>query len=303
MSEFVTVYRGVVNPWECDIMGHLNIQFYGAKVADGMSHFCHALGLHQDLTDAGGITLSRRKAYSRYLGELHAGDILDIRAAVLAVDENSVDILAEIINTTTHRLSASFEMQYVGLDGETQQPVPWPREVRQRMTDLTGKHSDAPRPPTAGSPVPAYAGNLGETFVSSRGTINTWDCDSRGQMSFQQYYAIASDGIGPVRHRMGITRDIALAKHWGGVALEYDIRFLNPIASGDIYSLRTGLLNLGDKTFRIGHRFHNDSSGELVATFDIIACMCDLQARRAMTIPPEIRAQAETLMVEWPPIE
>jgi acyl-CoA thioester hydrolase len=98
---------------------------------------------------------------------------------------------------------------------------------------------------------------------------------------------------------MGITRDQAKTLGWGGAALEYAVQFLAPISAGDVYTLRTGLLHVADKTFRIGHRLHNDSSGELAATFDIVACMFDLHARRAMTIPDEIRARAESMIIEW----
>jgi acyl-CoA thioester hydrolase len=164
---------------------------------------------------------------------------------------------------------------------------------------VTGR-PEQKRPPTAGGPVPGFAGPRSETFISSRGTIDAWDCDGRGQMSFRHYYAIASDGIGPVRHRMGITRDMARTQGWGGVALEYSVQFLTPIVAGDVYTLRTGLLSLADKTYRVGHRLHNDSSGEVAATFDIVACMFDLQARRTMTIPDEIRSRALTMIIDWP---
>ncbi len=297
MSEFVPIYRGGVNAWECDVMGHLNLQFYAAKLSEGLGHLWYALGLAPDQA----AQMRRRHAFSRYLGELHAGAVLDIRAAVLAVDSDSIDILAEIVNAESGRISASFELRFDNFDPTAQATVPWSDETRRHMTAMIAERSDNPRPATAGGPVPAYSGALTGPFVSSRGTVDTWNCNARGQMSFQLYYGIASDGIGTVRHRMGITRDIAKREQWGGAALEYDVRFHAPISAGDIYSLRTGLLNLGDKTFRVGHHFHNDSSGELAATFDIVACMFDLKARRAMTIPDAIRTQAEALMIEWPP--
>ncbi|MBT5194733.1 MAG: thioesterase family protein [Rhodospirillaceae bacterium] len=297
MSEFVTIFRGSVNAWECDIMGHFNIQFYAAKVSEGMGHLLHAMGLTKD----GGIALRRQSAFSRYQGEMHAGDILEVRAAVLAVSDQGVELLAEIINAANGQLSSSFEMQCLAVDAESQQPVNWPNQVREKLTEMIAPRPEQQRPPTAGGPIPDNSGPRAETFVSSRGTIDAWDCEGLGEISFRNYYAIASDGIGPTRHRMGITRDLAATRHWGGVALEYMVRFHAPITAGEIYSLRTGLLALADKTFRVGHFLHNDTSGELTATFDIVACMFDLQARRAMALPDEIRAQAERMIIDWPP--
>ena len=100
---------------------------------------------------------------------------------------------------------------------------------------------------------------------------------------------------------MGITRDVAQTRQWGGAALEYELRLLAPIEAGDIFTLRSGLLDLGGKIFRFGHCLYNDSSGTLAATYDVIGCMFDLQARRAMAIPDEIKSQARNLMIPWPP--
>jgi len=295
MSEFVTIFRDKVNARECDIMGHFNIQFYAAKVADGLEQFLRQIGL----PDSDELSLQYQSAFSRYQGELHEGDSLEVRAAILAVGDDSVDIFVEIINGATRQLSSTFDLHCRTCHTVGGQALFWPGNVKDALAARITTRPEQKRPPTAGSPVPALTVPPAKPFVSSRGTINDWDCDRQGVMSLRQYYAIASDGIGPVRHRMGITRDMARTRHWGGVALEYSIRFPAPISAGDIYSLRTGLLHLADKTFRVGHRLHNDSSGELAATFDIVACMFDLRARRTMTIPDEIRAQAETMMIEW----
>ena len=33
------VWRGGVNTWECDEMGHMNVRFYLAKAMEGLPHF------------------------------------------------------------------------------------------------------------------------------------------------------------------------------------------------------------------------------------------------------------------------
>ena len=53
--------------------------------------------------------------------------------------------------------------------------------------------------------------------------------------------------------------------------------------------------------FRFGHRLSDDQSGETCATFDVVGCMFDLKARRMVEIPDRIRAQAENLLIPWPP--
>ena len=33
MSEWKTTYRGIVYPWHCDHMGHMNVMWYAGKFA------------------------------------------------------------------------------------------------------------------------------------------------------------------------------------------------------------------------------------------------------------------------------
>lgn len=297
MSEFVTIYRGGVNAWECDVMGHLNLQYYAAKLTEGLGHLGQAMAPAE--TDA--ARLRHRHWLSRYQGELQAGEMLDIRAAVLAVGEGSVDLLAEIVNVGTQRLSASFEMRCDNFDAAAQKVLPWGDETRRRLEDMIAERTGKPRPPTAGSPIAPPSMPLREPFVSARGGVDAWQCDGDGALARQFYYAIGYNGVSHIRQRMGLTRDIATANQWGGAALEYGVDFLAPVKAGDVYTLRSGLLEVGNKIFRVGHHLHNDSSGELAAVYDVVACMFDLKARRAMTIPEPIRSQAKTLLIGWPP--
>ena len=78
-------------------MGHFNIQFYAAKVADGLSASMAEIGL----PDSAGISLQYKVVFSHYQGEFHVNDELEIRAAVLAVGDDDIRLLTEIINSGT----------------------------------------------------------------------------------------------------------------------------------------------------------------------------------------------------------
>jgi len=45
MSEMIEVARSSVQTWECDQMGHMNVQFYVARASDAAFYLRHALGL------------------------------------------------------------------------------------------------------------------------------------------------------------------------------------------------------------------------------------------------------------------
>ena len=45
MTGFDETFRGVVYPWHCDQLGHMNVQHYFAAVSDGMFAVMVQLGL------------------------------------------------------------------------------------------------------------------------------------------------------------------------------------------------------------------------------------------------------------------
>ncbi|MBV1887252.1 MAG: thioesterase family protein, partial [Parvibaculaceae bacterium] len=48
MTDLITSFKGYVAPWECDEMGHMNIQFYFSKAHDAELHLMDALGLTKE---------------------------------------------------------------------------------------------------------------------------------------------------------------------------------------------------------------------------------------------------------------
>ena len=279
MSGYFEIYRGLANSWECDIMGHLNVQFYSAKMSDGLAHFRSTIGLTPALASEFGIELSVRQSLNRYRSELHAGDTLNIDAAVLAVGESSVDIVTDIMATEKRELSAGFDMTFQCREVASGSPAAWPAAVRERLQELHCARRDAPRPPGTGGPAAAApAGGYATPFISTRGAVMSWECGAGGTLAPQGYMARAYGGIAHIKHRMGLTQNLANEKHWGSAALEYKIDYRRALRPGDIYSLHSGLIAIGEKMFRFGHRLSDDPRGETCAIFDVVGCMFDLRS-------------------------
>jgi acyl-CoA thioester hydrolase len=45
VSEWKTTYRGIVYPWHCDHMGHMNVMWYVGKFDEACWQFLGMLGL------------------------------------------------------------------------------------------------------------------------------------------------------------------------------------------------------------------------------------------------------------------
>ena len=69
MSGMLTCYRGGVNTWECDEMGHMNVRFYVTKAEEGLGVFASALGLTPDCHKANSL-VSRLATFASHLAAL-----------------------------------------------------------------------------------------------------------------------------------------------------------------------------------------------------------------------------------------
>ena len=76
MSKLIACYRGNVNSWECDQMGHMNVQFYMARGSEAFGHFQNALGLSPPVIRESKKGLRFKSLRIQFKAEVHAGSIL-----------------------------------------------------------------------------------------------------------------------------------------------------------------------------------------------------------------------------------
>ena len=79
MSAMIDVYRNSVQKWECDQMGHMNVQFYVDKAASGLSVLAHHLGLAQAGGSGEAAQLQAREYHIRFQREQRAGMPLSLQ--------------------------------------------------------------------------------------------------------------------------------------------------------------------------------------------------------------------------------
>ncbi len=302
MSGYLPIGRGVVNAWECDVMGHLNVQHYTAKLSEGLGHLRAAFGMTPSWIRANRRTMVVRSSLNRHFAELRAGEILSVEAQILRVGETDVAFVAEVLNAEDGRVSASFEIRAVCHDLAAWAEAPWPDELRPKLEALVGARRDQPRAPSTGAPSRLPAGRgFAEPLLTGRGAAMAWQVDEHGHMAMRFYVAQVTNAVGHMRKALGLDREHLVENRWGSAALEYRIDYLREVRAGDILSLWSGVLDVGAKTFRYGHRLVNEGTGELCALYDVVACMFDLEKRRAMAIPDFVRERAEACIIPWSP--
>lgn len=127
------VYKGVVHPWLCDVMGHMTTRNYLAMFDDASYHmisttFGKSGGVGEDKDRRNGWVDVRQVI--EYKDELKAGDLTEVKGAMKKIGTKSVTYYYELYNARTGALSATLETTSVYFDLVDRIGVPLTDEMR-----------------------------------------------------------------------------------------------------------------------------------------------------------------------------
>lgn len=133
MSGFVETFRGVVYPWHCDQLGHMNVQHYVGMFDQAAWHFLSMLGFTWEGMKARAETLVDARHTIEYKAEQKVGALIAIESAVLRVGSKSVTHLHRMRNVETGVLAATSEIVSVYFHLERRESLPIPADLRARL--------------------------------------------------------------------------------------------------------------------------------------------------------------------------
>lgn len=294
----VEIWRGGVNTWDCDEMGHMNVRHYVVRAQEGLIGMAAELGLPHAFSPHANATLLVKEQHIRFLREAHAGAPLYMLGGVIEMSETEARILQLLIHPASGELAATFQTTVVHATPRDGQPFPWPKVARERAEALMvavperaqARSIDlSPFTPTASL---ARANALGLARIGLGGLLPS-DCDVFGRMRTEQFIGRVSDGIGTFIHPF---RDVVVehAEHkpqrMGGAVLEYRIVHLAWPRAGDRIEIRSGLLGTDARTMRVVHWMLDPATGEPWGTSEAVAITFDLDARKVVPVSDAARA-------------
>lgn len=294
----VEIWRGGVNTWDCDEMGHMNVRHYVVRAQEGLIGMAAELGLPHAFSPHANATLLVKEQHIRFLREAHAGAPLYMLGGVIEMGECEARILQLLIHPASGELAATFQTTVVHATPRDGQPFPWPKVARERAEALKVEVPEraqarsidlSPFTPTASL---ARADALGLSRIGLGGLLPS-DCDVFGRMRTEQFIGRVSDGIGTFIHPF---RDVVVehADHkpqrMGGAVLEYRIVHLASPRAGDRIEIRSGLLGTDARTMRVVHWMLDPATGEPWGTSEAVAITFDLDARKVVPVTDAARA-------------
>jgi acyl-CoA thioester hydrolase len=78
-------YRGTVYPWHCDHVGHMNVMWYVGKFDEATWNLFARIGMTPTYLREAGRAMAAVQQNISYKRELIAGDVVEIRSALLAI--------------------------------------------------------------------------------------------------------------------------------------------------------------------------------------------------------------------------
>jgi acyl-CoA thioester hydrolase len=302
----VEIWRGGVNTWDCDEMGHMNVRFYIVRAMEGLAGMAAELCLPHAFTPYANATLLVKEHHVRFLREAHAGATLHMLGGVIEISETEAKILQLLVHSATGELAATFQTTVVHATPREGEVFPWPKITLERAKALMVEVPEkararsidlSPFTPTASL---ERADALGLKRIAL-GALSPAECDVFGRMRAEQFIGRVSDGINsfisPFRDMIVDHADHKPTR-FGGAVLEYRLVYLRWPFAGDRVELRSGLIGSDPRTMRMAHWMLDPATGEALGASEAVAITFDLDARKAVPITPAAQAALKAFSVE-----
>jgi acyl-CoA thioester hydrolase len=268
----------IVRPWETDVMGHMNVQFYAGRVTSTEALLVGSGGAGQDKV------VRPVEQRFRFAGELKAGEMVSTRSEVL--DRRNGAVRMEIAGDAG-RPAAIVESDLATADGSPIGDL-LPRDC------LHGNTFDPVW--IAGEWAPDLALQP-RMFVLGRQEVAAWEADYTGVMPPRFFFARMAGGVPYLLGRMGLDRPYMVAHGYGRAAVGYRIRYLRWPRIGDCIELRSGIGLVRERNWRFRHAFVDMSDGGIVCFSEAVIVLFDLASRRSAPLPDAIRDRAAALQI------
>ena len=132
--------------------------------------------------------------------------------------------------------------------------------------------------------------------LTYRGTVYPWHCDHMGHMNVMWYVGKFDEATWQLFSLLGLTPAFLRAQQRGMAAVEQTIHYKRELHAGDVVSIHSQLLAVGEKSLRFRHDMINQHDGELAARTTLVGVHLDTVARRACPLPEAVATTARSLL-------
>ena len=129
-------------------------------------------------------------------------------------------------------------------------------------------------------------------IITHRGTVYPWQCDHMGHMNVMWYVGKFDESSWQLLSVVGLTVERFKTEGFGMAAVEQRIEYKRELHAGDLITIRSRILEVGNKSLRLLHEMRHDASGELSAAMTTVGVCLDAETRRSRLLPDDVRKNA-----------
>jgi acyl-CoA thioester hydrolase len=125
-------FRSVVDPSDCDFLGHMNVSKYFAACSDGIFAIQSEMGLTaRDMRSGRRLSFAVVHAESEFRSELSAGDAIRLETGILEIGSKSMTFRHRLIRSEDDAIAFQTRFKCVMLNLETRRAEAVPDAVRE----------------------------------------------------------------------------------------------------------------------------------------------------------------------------
>jgi acyl-CoA thioester hydrolase len=133
--------------------------------------------------------------------------------------------------------------------------------------------------------------------ITYRGAVYPWQCDHIGHMNVMWYAGKFDEASWQFLSHLGVTRSALRESNRAMAAVQQNISYKREIYAGDLITIRTGLLEVKEKTIKFLHTMENDETGLVAAEAEITGVYFDALERKAAPLPEDISRRAQRMLI------
>ena len=131
-------YQGVVYPWHCDHMGHMNVMWYVGKFDEATWQLFARLGLTPAYLRDRQRGMAAVEQHLEYKRELMAGATVTVYSTVIEIREKVLRFSHVMTDSVSGEIAATTELTAVHMDAVARKATAFPAEIRERIFALIG---------------------------------------------------------------------------------------------------------------------------------------------------------------------
>ena len=234
MPASVETYRGIVSAWECDHFGHMNVQFYMARIAAATASLLGAIALPRERMRAKNLGFAAVRQEIDYRREALAGVALFMLSAMVSAAGRKLILRHALFDAATGELATAVRGVGLLIDLKARKSVSVPADVATAAERLHLSGDDALLPGDGRFFRPEQG-----WIASQRNAIEAWECDRMGHMNTQFYPPRAAEAEAHLALALGLTPARMRQEGLALAARQHRFRYRRELRAGQAVATRS----------------------------------------------------------------